>query len=68
MIAGRCLSATREGMGTARTMGPCMAMGQAIGTAAAMCVDAHESDAHQLSVLALQERLRSQGAVIDGVY
>ncbi|WP_299451471.1 FAD-dependent oxidoreductase [uncultured Pigmentiphaga sp.] len=68
MVAGRCLSATREGMGTARTMGPCMAMGQAVGTAAAMCAERGDPDPRQLPVKALQERLRAQGAVIDGVY
>lgn len=68
MVAGRCLSATREGMGTARTMGPCMAMGQAVGTAAAMCIDRGYRDVRQLSVRDLQMVLRDQGAVIDGVH
>ena len=67
LIAGRCLSATREGMGTARTMGPCMAMGQAVGTAAAMCVRGGLREARELDTAALQRRLREQGAVLDGV-
>ena len=37
LVAGRCLSATREAHSSARVMGTCMAMGQAAGTAAAMC-------------------------------
>ncbi len=68
LVAGRCLSATREGMGTARTMGPCMAMGQAAGTAAAMCIDGGLPDVRSLSIRALQQRLREQGAIIDGVH
>jgi hypothetical protein len=68
MVAGRCLSATREGMGTARTMGPCMAMGQAVGTAAALSVKAGYRDVRELAVGALQQKLREQGAVLDGVH
>lgn len=68
MVAGRCLSATREGMGTARTMGPCMAMGQAAGAAAAMCAERGHSEVRELSVRDLQKRLKEDGAVIDGVY
>ncbi|MCC6870384.1 MAG: FAD-dependent oxidoreductase [Burkholderiales bacterium] len=68
MVAGRCLSATREGMGTARTMGPCMAMGQAIGTAAAMCIEQNLDNVRELAVDTLQHRLKQQGAVIDGVH
>lgn len=68
MVAGRCLSATREGMGTARTMGPCMAMGEATGTAAAMCAERGHTEVRQLPVRELQQRLRKNGAVIDGVY
>lgn len=38
LVAGRCLSSTREGNGSARVMAYCMAMGEAAGTAAAMTV------------------------------
>jgi hypothetical protein len=68
MVAGRCLSATREGMGTARTMGPCMAMGQAAGTAAAMCAERGHAEVRELPVADLQKRLKENGAVIDDVY
>ena len=68
MVAGRCLSATREGMGTARTMGPCMAMGEATGTAAALCAERGHTEVRQLAVRELQQRLRKNGAVIDGVH
>lgn len=68
LVAGRCLSATREGMGTARTMGPCMAMGQAAGTAAAMLGERGQCEVRALPVHELQKRLKEQGAVLDGVY
>ncbi len=36
IVAGRCVSAQREVLGPVRIMGPCMMMGQAAGTAAAL--------------------------------
>jgi len=68
LVAGRCLSASREGMGTARTMGPCLAMGQAAGTAAAMTRAAGLAEVRQLPMADLHGRLREQGAVLDGVH
>jgi hypothetical protein len=69
MLAGRCLSATREAHGSARVMGTCMAMGQAIGTAAAMCTEINRfEDVRELPVGALRSRLLEQGAVLDGTH
>ncbi|WP_293863328.1 FAD-dependent oxidoreductase [uncultured Alsobacter sp.] len=67
LVAGRCLSATREAHGSARVMGTCMSMGQAAGTAAALCATS-ETPIAQLSVQALRERLREQGAVLETTY
>ncbi|MBQ4641732.1 MAG: FAD-dependent oxidoreductase [Oscillospiraceae bacterium] len=40
IVAGRCISCHREVMGAVRVMGPCMMLGQAAGTAAALAMDA----------------------------
>lgn len=37
VVAGRCFSATHDAHASARSMATCMAMGQAAGTAAALC-------------------------------
>lgn len=65
MMAGRCLSADRVAHSSARVMGTCMAMGQAAGTAAALCVK-ENSCPGQLDVVALRRILKEQGAILDG--
>lgn len=39
-VAGRCMSATREALGSARVIGTCLATGHAVGLAAARCAGA----------------------------
>jgi hypothetical protein len=69
-VAGRCMSATREAHSSARVMGTCMAMGQAAGTAGAMCASANAwtGDLRDVRVPQLRDVLRAQGAVLDGTY
>ena len=52
LVAGRCLSATREASGSARMGAQCMAYGQAAGTAAAIAakrnIEPRAVDANEL--------------------
>ncbi|MEX0873434.1 MAG: FAD-dependent oxidoreductase [Actinomycetota bacterium] len=38
LVAGRCMSATHEALASSRVTGTCMAIGEAAGSAAAMCI------------------------------
>lgn len=69
LMAGRCVSSTREAQSSLRVMGTCMAMGQAAGTAAALCVgDANwGGDVRELDVARLRRTLANDGAVLEGV-
>ena len=68
LVAGRCFSSSREAHSSARVMGTCMAMGQAVGTAAAMMIrdPQWKGDVRELPVAKLRDVLRAQGAVLDG--
>jgi len=64
LVAGRCISATRQALGAIRVIPPCFAMGQAAGTAASICV--REGAAPEtVSIPKLQAALRAQGAVLS---
>ena len=63
LLAGRCISASQPAFQSARSMAPNMAISQASGTAAAMCV-AEGCRPADLDVLKLQGRLVADGAVI----
>lgn len=66
LVAGRCASADRDAHGSMRVMGPCLAMGQAIGMGAAFMLENGLNSARQIHVASLRERLRSAGAVLEG--
>ena len=57
LVAGRCFSATHDAHASARSMGTCMAMGQAAGTAAALTAEPKRLDPG-----ALRARLRDDRA------
>jgi hypothetical protein len=59
LVAGRCLSATREAIGAVRVMTPCFAMGQAAGTAAALAAELHVHP-RDLDTTLLRRRLAEQ--------
>jgi hypothetical protein len=66
MMAGRCHSATHIAMGGTRVMRPCMAMGQAAGTAAAIAV-AHRTTpqgVYQQHLGELQQALLKDGCYL----
>jgi len=64
LVGGRCASMTSGGHSAARVAGPCFAMGQAAGTAAALAV-ADGVAAADVSVPRLQASLREQGAILE---
>jgi hypothetical protein len=67
VIAGRCLSASREAQGSARVMGSCMAMGQAAGSLTAMAAgQTNHASLRDIPVGRLRQTLREQGAILDG--
>ena len=64
--AGRIASGDRRAQSAYRVQASCMAMGQAVGTAAAMCVKENIS-APSVDVPALRKTLDAQGAIVPGV-
>ena len=63
LVAGRCLSAESEAAGAVRVMPPVMAMGQAAGTAAALCVGTGATP-RSLDAAKLVATLKSQGVFL----
>jgi ribulose 1,5-bisphosphate synthetase/thiazole synthase len=63
-VAGRCFSATHDAHASVRSMAQCMAMGQAAGTAAALCLSEDRSP-RELNVRHLQQALRRSGAILE---
>ena len=64
VLAGRCVSVSYVAFGSTRVMGPCMAVAQAAGTAAAIAVRQGVTP-RGLDVAELQGVLRDQGAILD---
>ncbi|MDR7486429.1 MAG: FAD-dependent oxidoreductase [Armatimonadota bacterium] len=63
LVAGRCLSSTREGNGSARVMAYAMAMGEAAGAAAVMALSAGCS-VREVDARALRAELERAGVVL----
>lgn len=69
VVAGRCLSASREAQGSARVMGSCLAMGQAAGTLAALTArQSNNREVRSIAVGQLRSRLVEQGAILSGTH
>ena len=60
LAAGRCISADDRAFASVRWGGPCMATGQAAGTAAALCIR-QKTTPRKLDRALLRETLRNQG-------
>ncbi len=63
LAAGRCISSEQQPYESHRAMAPIMAIGQAAGTAAALCCRTGAAP-RSLSVQLLQDELESHGAVV----
>ncbi len=64
LVAGRCVSGSRDAMSSIRVMPQAFAMGQAAGEAAAICVE-QGIQPRDVDVALLQDRLLKNGAVIE---
>lgn len=63
LVAGRCISATRLAFGCIRPTVQCMVLGEAAGTAAAICVKDNVT-CRQVDIQKLRKRLLENGAII----
>jgi FAD dependent oxidoreductase len=64
LVAGRCFSATHDAHASARSMGTCMTMGQAAGTAAALAA-AGSNVPGDLSATRLRAQLAEHGVLLE---
>jgi hypothetical protein len=64
LVAGRCISADHDALASCRVMAPCLAMGEAAGTAAAMAVHDHVDDVSAIDIAALRDTLVRHGAIL----
>ncbi len=65
-VAGRCASSTHEAHSSVRLQSHVLAMGQGVGTAAAMALQGGR-EMHEIDFRNLQERLRADGAYLEDV-
>ncbi|HSV78406.1 MAG TPA: FAD-dependent oxidoreductase [Ramlibacter sp.] len=63
LVAGRCASATHDAQASLRVTAQCFAMGEAAGTAAALCVGT-DTRPRDIDIHHLQARLRAGGAYL----
>ncbi len=64
LVAGRASSADRGANASARVFGPCSILGQAAGTAAALCLEQSLQDVRRLNMEDLRALLAAKGAKI----
>jgi hypothetical protein len=61
LVAGRHYSSTSDAQKISREIPPCIAMGEAVGVAAAMAIES-SIDVDKIDIAGLRARLRAQGA------
>ena len=66
LVAGRCLSATHEGQASARNSAQCMAMGEAVGTAAALALSSGVAP-RNINKQELKRELLAQGVILTPI-
>ena len=64
LVAGRCLSATRQAADATRIISTCVGMGQAAGTAAGLAA-VNQQDVKAVDINTLQDELRDQDMELD---
>ena len=64
IVAGRCISVDHRAHNATKEIPPCIATGEAAGTAGALSV-ARGITPRELDVSSLRERLRAQGAILE---
>jgi hypothetical protein len=64
LVAGRCFSATHDAHASIRSMAQCMAMGQAVGTWAALAA-AENTTLRSVAMGRVRDSLRADGAIVD---
>ncbi|MCH8813807.1 MAG: FAD-dependent oxidoreductase [Chloroflexi bacterium] len=64
LVAGRCISVDHRAHHATKEIPPCMATGEAAGTAAALAASDGVS-VKDINVVALQKRLRDRGAILE---
>jgi hypothetical protein len=64
LVAGRCFSATHDAHASCRSMAQTMAMGHAVGVAAALSLK-HDCSVRQVPIDVLQRKLTDGGAVLE---
>jgi len=64
LIAGRCFSATHDAQASIRSMAQCMAMGQAVGTVAAMAADGG-GEVREVGYTEVRDQLVKDGAILE---
>ena len=64
LVAGKCISATREAYGCIRPTAQCMVLGEAAGCAAALLCKNGTAKTTDIDIPELQQRLKSQGVIL----